>query len=193
VVRIVLADATGHDERSAEVIAFLRPLLERDLGGLNERAFRRWNQALYERFENESLFACFTAIELDRSMNLLKIAIAGNPDLIIRRADNSLDRLASTGMPLGLVPGEEWVAPTLQYARLRPGDCAVCFSDGLVDRIGPNGDRFGLERVCLAARAGGRRLLRVLRSFIRKFSSSMEEQDDLSVVLLWGAARQGAT
>jgi serine phosphatase RsbU (regulator of sigma subunit) len=43
-----------------------------------------------------------------------------------------VDRLASTDLPLGVVPGDTWQSHT---ARLSPGDALVVVSDGVLDRF----------------------------------------------------------
>lgn len=185
VLRLLLADAAGHDENAARAIGFLRPLLERDLAfELSPRVYGRWSDAVHRRFSDEPMFVCFTAIELDRGSHRLTVANAGNPDLLVRRANGRVQRFPSSGMPLGIVAGHEWMPPTPQRTTLRDGDFAMCFSDGLVDRRGVNGDRFGLKRVCRAARTGGRRVLRVLQDVIARFSCAGEHHDDLSVLLV---------
>lgn len=193
VIRVLLADATGHDARSAAVIRFLSDLVRRDLSRpLEESAFRRWNRVLYSRFGHEELFACFTTVELDRGRQIVRIANGGNPDLLIyRTAGDALEHFQSTGMPLGILPAREWAAPRISETALNTGDCVVCFSDGLIDRVGRDGNRLGVERVCQAARAGGRRVMRVLRRLVLRFSAPASEQDDLSVVLLRGVAAAG--
>jgi serine phosphatase RsbU (regulator of sigma subunit) len=65
----------------------------------------------------------------------------------ILRADNTIERLAPTGPPLGLMPGQSWATHAFTLA---PGDAILIPTDGLLDLHGGDLD-------LLAAALGGSR------------------------------------
>lgn len=66
---------------------------------------------------------------LDPSTAELSYADAGHGLLLLVR-DGRMHRRTVSGLPLGVLPDEQW--PEV-YTHLRPGDAMVCFSDGLLD------------------------------------------------------------
>lgn len=187
-VRVVLVDAAGHDIGAQKIVDALRVPLRRDLTSpIDEASLRRWSDLIHARFGDEGGFACFTLIELNVRGGEMRVANGGNPDLLIRRANLRLEHFSSTGMPLGAVAASEWKPPVFRATYLGKHDHVVLFSDGLIDRLDERGDRFGIERVRDAARAGGRRLLNALRDGVERFSARLDGQDDLSVVVLSSA------
>jgi len=75
-----------------------------------------------------------------------RYADAGQGLSHILRADGTLERLATTGPPLGLMPGQSWGTGSF---RLGPGDGLLVATDGLLDLHGGDLDR-------LAGVLGGR-------------------------------------
>ena len=188
-VTVVLADAAGHDEEAARIVEFLRPMIARQIRfPISESLIRFWHHLVQERSKDSNRFVCFTIMRLDRFTRDLTIVNAGNPDVIIRRGLGSrLDRFESTGMPLGIVEDAEWRCPLIQRTYLGINDYALCFSDGVTDCVGSGGERFGLGRVCRAAKvADGSSPLRSVRRGILRFASPTANQDDLSLLVLAG-------
>ncbi|HKQ49576.1 MAG TPA: PP2C family protein-serine/threonine phosphatase [Phycisphaerae bacterium] len=190
---VMLGDACGHGDAAAHVTAFLEPILKREMAGsVDETVLRRWNRMVYRRFSVDNFFVCVTMMHLDFGTQLLTMINAGNPDVLVRRAASGVEHYRATGMPLGVLDDMEWRPPKAQCTRLGAHDYAVGFTDGLLDCVGRDGDRFGLRRVCTALhqRPGG--VLRAMRRSLRVFESPTAEQDDLSMLILCGGGRAAA-
>jgi serine phosphatase RsbU (regulator of sigma subunit) len=97
---------------------------------------------LYARTPPESyLTLCFGIVGPDL---VLRYVNAGhNPPLLLRRV-GGVERLESTGRPLGLLPGGGYEERQLA---LRPGDVAVLFTDGVLDMENEAGEAFGAPRL----------------------------------------------
>ncbi|HWL93438.1 MAG TPA: PP2C family protein-serine/threonine phosphatase [Phycisphaerae bacterium] len=194
-VTVVLADATGHGDKAAELTAYLQPIIAREIGcGLSPELLRRWHKLVYRRFSEQHRFVCITVLQLNLVTQSLTIANGGNPDLLIRRGlGRRVERYPSTGMPLGIVDESEWTPPEFQTTYLSSIDYAFCCSDGVTDCISPDGERFGLGRVCNAVQvAGTTSPLQAVRWGLLRFLSPLEDQDDLSILVLRGLQRQVA-
>jgi len=101
-----------------------------------------------------------------------------NPQLVLR-ATGGLERMESTGLPIGLLPGYAYESRRI---RLAPGDMLFFYTDGCVDAQDPSSDMFGSER--LEALLGSRPLgtthdlLTRVEQEIAAFRSGREPSDD---------------
>jgi len=194
-ITVVLGDVAGHDERSAEIAGAVKKMIALEIGvGLSEALLRRWQSMVHRRYEAQDRFVCVTILELDLRTNVLTVANAGNPDVLIHRGLwSGVEHFASTGMPLGLVEEDEWRPPVLRQTILAPWDYAFCISDGVIDRVAEGGERFGLRRVqAMVERFGDASPVRCLRRGLSSFGSRMAEQDDMSILMLRGRRRRVA-
>lgn len=87
--------------------------------------------------------------ELEPGTGAVTFLGAGHLDNVILRRNGDVERLASSGPPLGLLPPEFPVdaALTGHEARLDPGDTLVLFSDGLTDAQDADGEEYGEARL----------------------------------------------
>ena len=188
-VTVVLADAAGHDDEAARIAANLRPIITRQIRFPIARSLvKHWHHRVQEEARETFRFMCLTILQLNRYTRELTVINAGNPDVIIRRSPGlRLDRFASTGMPLGIVDDDEWRCPVIQRTYLGSHELAFCFSDGVTDCVGADGNRYGFRRVCRTARKveGSSPLLSMRRGLLR-FASPTAHQDDLSLLILAG-------
>lgn len=70
---------------------------------------------------------------------------AGHVDNFVLKADRSVQRLSSTGMPLGLIdPGLPYESFAVD---INPGDCVVLYSDGVTDAQNLFDEEFGDGRL----------------------------------------------
>jgi serine phosphatase RsbU (regulator of sigma subunit) len=188
----VVADVAGHGEEAAQVAAYIRPIISREVEGLiSIKMLRRWHKQVYRRFQVDNRFVCITLLQLNLDTQMLTIINAGNPDVLVHRGSStSLERFMSTGMPLGLVASSEWIPPTIESTCLRSSDYVICFTDGVVDCLDAAGNRFGLGRVYSAVQtASARSPLRAVRRGLLRFWSPQADQDDLSILVMRGRHR----
>jgi serine phosphatase RsbU (regulator of sigma subunit) len=115
----------------------------------------------------------------------LRYVNAGLPTQFALRARGVVDRLESTGRPLGLLSGGEYIERQIE---LSEGDGLFLYTDGLVENADRAGGDFGqqrLESLLLAARAGstGEILARVEQE-IREHRKKIEAADDATMLVL---------
>lgn len=94
-------------------------------------------------------FATFFYALYDDRERTLTYVNAGHPAPIVLRESRgngqpAFERLASTGMVLGILPDTRYGASTVQLA---PGDGLLIFSDGVTEAESPAGDLFEEERL----------------------------------------------
>jgi sigma-B regulation protein RsbU (phosphoserine phosphatase) len=196
---IVVGDVTGHGIPSAMVAATARGAVEalsatgdRELGP--EVFLRAIHGAIRGVGTQKLLMTCFAAV-VDPVRGTVDYSNAGHnfPYLVQTTAEGraeDLAVLALRGSPLGNIPGEL----VLQSGRrqLRPGDVIVFFTDGVIDRVDGDGNRFGDRRLrrMLVGRTLGRHgaALAALRDTIlaevATFGRGAPADDDITLVLV---------
>jgi len=95
-------------------------------------------------------FVTFCYVVVEAGAGLLRYANAGHNPPIVMRAGGAVDRLAPTGLVLGVAP--DWVYST-GTVPFRPGDRLVCFTDGITEARSPADEEFGERRLIEAVAA----------------------------------------
>lgn len=136
--------------------------------------------ALYEELERAEMFATLIAAQFceDGWLNYYNL---GHPAMLLRRGDGSIESLAATTLPIGIVQGGNY---HLHSVRLKPGDYVCIYSDGVFDLM---------ERSIEEKTWGFERLEELMRlyadpaMFFEKFRSELvgwEQTDDLTLVVM---------
>ena len=89
-------------------------------------------------------FVTFCYAVVDTRAAIVTYANAGHFPPVLVHADGRTERLASTGLVLGVA--SDWTY-TVGSARLGAGDRLVCFTDGITEASSPSGDEFGEDRL----------------------------------------------
>ena len=95
--------------------------------------------------------------DFDPRTRLLRYANAAhNPPLIWRRIRHAVERLDAPGLLIGLQSEAQYGCEQIV---LEPGDVLLCYTDGVTEASGLNGERFDEERLVqalqTACRSGG--------------------------------------
>jgi len=110
---------------------------------------------------------------------------AGHNTQILLRRGGGIERLASTGRPLGLLPGGGYESRRLAVT---DGDVLLLFTDGLLDAENDRGESFGAER--LEALVGSvvprsvAQILAIVEEALRTHRGVVEAGDDATIVAL---------
>ena len=123
----------------------------------------------------------------DPTTKRLRYVNAGhNPQFALRRG--LLERLSSTGTPIGLLPGRGY---TQQEIQLATGDFLFFYTDGIVETENEAGDQFGPERLeqllintVTADTAGPDAVLQRVESAVRTFRGAAEPFDDATSMVV---------
>jgi phosphoserine phosphatase RsbU/P len=118
------------------------------------------------------------------SATRLCYASAGHNPATLLRASGEIERLAATGLPLGLLPVGDYAR---EERMLSPGDTIVLYTDGITEAANRAGEEYGLERLielCRAEFAGGVAKLAVaLQQDLDSFAEGVPFGDDRTLVL----------
>ena len=141
------------------------------------------NQALCQRrIAARSLALCYAF--LDPQAWTMEIANAGLPHPIFCHGGEILP-VRVEGVPLGLLESIDYYPATV---RLRPGDLAVFYSDGITENVNRAGEEFGRQRlqelVLRHCAASARELVERIFEEAHRWSAGQEPFDDRTVVAL---------
>lgn len=143
----------------------------------------RLSRLLYRRTPPEKYATAFLGI-LEAATGRLRYTNAGHNPPLLLRVDGTVEELAATGVPLGLLPQAPYQAGETALA---PGDLLVLYTDGLVEANDPMGEEYGQDRLQAACVAGRNEachtLAEILERDLEGFARGVPFADDRTVVL----------
>ena len=181
----VIADISGKGIGAALLMANLQANLRSQSAialDQPERFLRSVNQLFCEN-TTDSAYATLFFAQYDASTRRLRYANCGHYSPLLLRADNTLERLDSTGTVLGLF--QEWDC-SIQECRLFTGDVLMLYTDGVTESFSSSGEEFGEHRLIEALRQNRDRssqaLLTTIINELRNFSPR-EQHDDITLIV----------
>ena len=122
---------------------------------------------------------------LDPPRRELRYVNAGHNPQFLLRADGGVERLASTGLPVGLLPGRGFEE---RHVAVEPGDLLFLYTDGAVEAPNEDGEFFDADRLqqaLVAASAEGiDEVLVSVERAIRAFRGEADPADDATMLAL---------
>ncbi len=184
-----VGDVSGHGMAAAlrmvEARAYLRVLSRsiEDVGTLlTELNLMMLNESQYDSGTLQQFITMFIAT-MDEDTCTLNYAAAGHAAYIVRY-NGRVERLHTTGLPLGIAP-----LPTeTQSVKLYPGDVCLIATDGLEETMNPAGELFGIKRVlALLEECRGEpaeAIVQKLYNGTRQFAQMRKQADDETLIVL---------
>ncbi|MGE5276252.1 MAG: PP2C family protein-serine/threonine phosphatase [Acidobacteriota bacterium] len=110
---------------------------------------------------------------------------AGHNPALLARANGGLERLESTGVPVGMLPNASWRE---EMVFLEPGDLLCVYTDGVTEAVDEREQEFGLERLSTiiardASLPVGALCDRVIGA-VADFARGMPQYDDQTLLLV---------
>jgi serine phosphatase RsbU (regulator of sigma subunit) len=122
---------------------------------------------------------------LDPVSRHLRCVNAGHNPQYILRTERRLERMESTGRPIGLYSGGGY---TEQHFDLAAGDVLFFYTDGCVEAENASGEMFGSERLedVLAVSAGrdADQVIVAVEADVSRFRAGVELQDDATMMVV---------
>jgi sigma-B regulation protein RsbU (phosphoserine phosphatase) len=143
------------------------------------------NELLYAT-TSENKYVTAALLDLSPSTGAARFVSAGHTNCLLVRAAGPAVWLASTGLPLGMLP------PGLPFGDtdlcLEPGDRLLLFSDGVTEAQDAAGEEFGEPRLLdLVRTADGRSAEALVASVfdaIDAFAGDAPQYDDITLLVL---------
>jgi len=184
-VVLMVADVSGKGIAASILTASLEALAAGPIedGLAPDEILNRLSRLLHQRTPPEKYATAVLAV-LDPATGALAYANAGHNPALIVRDDGKVDELASTGLPIGLVPGAEYQAG---QATLGEGDTLLLYTDGITEAMNGDGEEYGEERLIEFCRNHREHSLeqvaRLLAADLEGFARSQAFDDDRTVVM----------
>ncbi len=181
---VLIGDVSGKGVPAAILMANLQATLQARLPLDSDlaRLAARMDQELGSGEAGALYLTLFIAVVDGQSLRYVN---AGHATQMLVRAAGGLERLESTGRPLGLMPGGGYAEQRLS---VEPGDALLLFTDGLLDAENAAGEAFGDERLeeLIRSVAGGSvaEILARVEQALRDFRGPTEPGDDATIVAL---------
>jgi len=182
---LLVGDVSGKGVAAALLMASLQATLSARLPlatSLSEMA-EQLDDEIARSTPPELFLTLFVAV-LNSRERALRYVNAGHNTQYVLLGDGRLQRLESTGRPLGLLPGGGYVE---QSITLDVGDSIFLYTDGLVETQSGAGEEFGTERLeRLLARERKSSLDRLIaraESAVRDHQGAAEAFDDATVLV----------
>jgi phosphoserine phosphatase RsbU/P len=139
-----------------------------------------------------SRFVTFFFGLLDPDGSCTYVNAGHNPPFLLS-SSGEMKELTVGGMVLGLFPGAQYEAETIQ---LQPGDHLVLFTDGVVEARNAEEEEFGMDRLSTLlrenAKATASEILDRLREAVLSFSANAPQHDDITMMILGYQELSGA-
>jgi len=181
---LVIADVAGKGVSSALLASFLQGVfLSASAVTDIAEVFSRINAFLTDRAEHGKYATMFYS-RLD-SAGRLTYVNAGHCAPLLVRASGETEKLETTSMPVGLMPGAGFHPGSRD---LQPGDRLVLYSDGVTEAQNPAGEFFSRQRLREAVRGAATASAREMHDAIQKalldFTAGAEQSDDVTLVVM---------
>ncbi len=182
---LVIADVSGKGIAAALLMANLQANLRSQSALALDRPellLQSVNRLFYENTIDSAYASLFFAVYDDHTQRL-RYANCGHLSGLILRADNTCQKLDSTGTLLGLF--KEWDCSIGECA-LHPGDLLALYTDGITEASDNSGKEFGEE--CLIERLRQHRdqpcqsALEAITTEVRQLNPT-DQHDDITLIL----------
>lgn len=149
---VVIGDVSGHGIVAAVTMGVAKKLLQMGLRSSADpaRSLRIANQELFLDLQR-TVFVTACAGVYDPADRMFRFCRAGHNPVIVYHPDRGPRpvRFEPPGMALGWDDGTQFNATLgLNTLPMRPGDLLFLYTDGISEAMNPQGEEFGLDRIC---------------------------------------------
>ncbi len=185
-IRILLADATGHGVQAALITMAIKTIyesLKRGIYSVNELLYYLNNEFLHS-FQNLNQFFTCIVIDVDTNKNKIRYSSAGHlPQFLVN--GSVITKLEKTGRMVGVTAKAPYTSKEFEF---NPDSGLFLFTDGLIEEWNADKEEFGELRLEeLIQNAGkisiGKYVDTVLQA-LRDFMGTIPAQDDISVIAI---------
>ncbi|WCL49843.1 ammonium transporter [Leptospira sp. GIMC2001] len=183
-VRVFLADATGHGVQAALITMVIKTLYEslnRSIYSVHEMLFYLNNEFL-NSFQNLNQFFTCIIVDIDTNRNIIKYSSAGhNNQYLINHGD--IVKLGKKGRMIGVLQNAKYSAQELDFGQ---DSQLLLFTDGLTEEFNIENEEFGEHRLDEIVKNKGKipigKYLDSILNYQKDFLKNMPIQDDTTIL-----------
>lgn len=144
-VSLTIADVTGHGVSAGTLMGMVKSAMRMRLIDAHslDRVMTDLNHVVCQ-VRSEGVFVTLACLQLDDTDTAAFSSAGHEPILHYKSATDTVDKIFSTNMPLGVVDDTRFASGTVAFGR---GDVFVLLTDGLTEVTNERGEEFGPERV----------------------------------------------
>jgi sigma-B regulation protein RsbU (phosphoserine phosphatase) len=185
-IALVVGDVSGKGVGAALLMANLQAALRTRLSlGQDLASLARELDVDIDRTTPGPVYATLFVGVLDPAAHRLRFVNCGHNPQYVLRTDGRLDRMESTGRPIGLLSGGPYAEHQVDVTS---GDVLFFYTDGCVEAENAAGDMFGADRLerLLAASAGrgAEQVMVAVEDEVLAFRSGAEPNDDATLMVV---------
>jgi len=188
VFAVALGDVSGKGIPAALLMASIQASLHGFLSRAGAGAAEivaALSRVVYENSSTERYSTLFFA-EYDPRAHTLTYVNAGQAAPVLwSPSQQKSSRLEAGGPPIGLLAKARYEEQTVAF---EPGDCLICFSDGVSESMNGEGDEWGEESIVGEMPAAGKMSSDLLAAHLVQaadnFAAGAPQHDDMTVVVL---------
>ena len=188
---IVIGDVMGKGVPAGLIMTMTRGMLRAEILNRHSpaRILQHLNYVMYADLDNSHRFVTLFYSEYDPQTKILSYSNAAhNPPLLWQKATQTIEKLDTDGMLIGLDPNSQYEDGQTQLA---PGDTILYYTDGFTDAVNQNGKRFDEENLIKVFEEGCQRydspqdILDYLFEQIKVFiGSEHNNSDDMTLIVM---------
>ncbi|HNO23249.1 MAG TPA: SpoIIE family protein phosphatase, partial [Leptospiraceae bacterium] len=183
VLRVFLADATGHGVQAALITMAIKTIyesLKKNAVSPNELLYSLNNEYM-SSFGNLSQFFTCAVFDIDADNQRVEYSSAGHiPQILVTKG--TVQRMEKTGRIIGVIENSKYAVKSLRFEKQ---DSMFLFTDGLLEEWNELNEEFGEERLEEILKRDsmpvGKRIEEALLAQ-KKFRGSIPVQDDITVI-----------
>lgn len=184
---LVVADVSGKSVQAAIFMAIVKALLLREATEHLSPAetIHKIHEQILKTSTAEMFVTMFYGVLSASARKLCFVRAGHERPVYYRAAARSMELLSPPGRFVGLLPGLILEEASLS---MMPGDCLVCYSDGVTDAENSRGELFGMDR--LLAIIGGKGSLPAqtiaddIMESVDKFRGDQTLPDDVTILVV---------
>ncbi len=188
---LVIGDVMGKGVPAGLIMTMTRGILRNNI--LNQHApdhiLQNLNRVMFTDLESSNRFVTLFYSEYDPETKMLRFSNAAHhPPLLWRAATDSIERLDTDGMLIGLDINTRY---QMGQTQLNPGDTLIYYTDGFTDAANPTGDRYDEENLLQSFRSAchmyssPKAILDYLFDEVQTFiSTQTRNSDDMTLIVL---------
>lgn len=150
IVRLLLADVSGHGTEVEEIGRDLRNLMRRFVNYLDQGQFVKMMNARFTEMSRADIFATALVTTFFAPTRQLTLCNAGHPAPLLYRAaegrwsalEQTVDGDEPANLPLGILDMSQYEHLDIQ---LQTGDIVLCYTDSLMEASAADGSQLGTE------------------------------------------------
>jgi sigma-B regulation protein RsbU (phosphoserine phosphatase) len=183
----MMADAAGHSTQAAVLVAMtcaiLRSLPDPPLEP--DKVLKSLNEHLCNLSDDNFITAIYMVY--DAKSHTLNIARAGHPPPILYRPENgkAIELPCDGVFPMAIDAYED---VPLTNTKLQAGDRLLLYTDGISERFNPQGECYGVERLCekFAEESDHdvRKRVTMIMEDVNRFAEGLTAEDDQALLVL---------